>query len=152
MDEDDSEDEYRDEEGGKGADEEEEDDEEDEEEEEDEDEEDEDDYEEQKTKSKAKPQKRRKTDDDGMTEVIEVVSAPREKCEFQAGGSGCMARADAGEHTSVPKGRVSTHLVGFLKNLQDPAKNDRDWFARHKNVSAIPWPGKTSCLMTDVRQ
>lgn len=137
VDEDDSEDEYRDEEGagGKGADGEDDDDDEDEEfdDDEDDDEEDDDDDDDyggaggKRSKARGKPiakarpvKKRKKLEDDeddeddaGMTEVIEVVAAPREK---------------------ISKGRVSPHLVGFLKSLKDPAKNDRDWFARHKNI------------------
>jgi len=37
---------------------------------------------------------------------------------------------------TAPRGRISPHTLSFLGNMKDPEKNDRDWFARHKNVSS----------------
>lgn len=34
----------------------------------------------------------------------------------------------------VPRGTISPHLLKFMRDLKNPVKNDRDWFAQHKNV------------------
>ncbi|KAG9125498.1 hypothetical protein FRC07_007350 [Ceratobasidium sp. 392] len=53
-------------------------------------------------------------DDDGPMVVGKIVKAP--------------------ETGRVPPGQISQNTFDFLMNLQDPAKNDREWFKLHEPV------------------
>ena len=53
---------------------------------------------------------------------------------------------------------ISPHLIAFLRDLKDPMKNDRDWFAQHKNVrtslmlQVVNLSMLTSPFFTDIRR
>ncbi|UZJ52637.1 hypothetical protein CBS101457_001957 [Exobasidium rhododendri] len=70
-----------------------------------------------KRKVKSTPNKKRVESND-YQEIVEIVKAPKGK---------------------VPRGTISPHTIAFLQAMRDPAKNDRDWFAKHKNYIFANW-------------
>ena len=64
--------------------------------------------------------------DEGQVVAGRIYSAPG------TGQGKCYTKVRISDLFSVPPGQISRNTMNFLKNLQIPERNDRDWFRAHE--------------------
>ncbi|KII85602.1 hypothetical protein PLICRDRAFT_668628 [Plicaturopsis crispa FD-325 SS-3] len=82
-----------------------------------------------KTQKKPSPRKRRKNSDEEEEEGEDI--------ELKEGQKIVGSVVKAPTTGRVPAGQISQNTLDFLRNLKDPACNDREWFKLHEPVYRV---------------